>query len=293
MNVRTANRFAPMLTPRSEVTRRNFMNGTAMLAGGAAAGALLPTPAWAANPPPPSHDLRTQGFITSVKNQDVPKRCNGCTAFAVVAMVEGAYNKKNNLSGSKGPDLDEIEFFTLPNPPFGGCQTSQWWPKHALERCKARGLAWQGDPTKTRVSIARFNNLLEPSLQQTQTKMKDWIFSTGPVVAVMVQFDDFDKWGKHWITSNPGRPNPHIYVPGAPMPGSGGPDKDPGPIVGGHVVSIVGYDNAGPVPFWICKNSWGDTWNGDGYVRIAQGKPGQPTVPKCYIDSIDVYGVSL
>lgn len=283
MNVPTANGFAPLPTPSTAVTRRYFMNGTATLAGGAAAGALFPASPRAVNPPPSTYDLRTDGFITSVKNQDLPTECNSCTAFAIVAMVEGAYNKKNNLSGTNGPDLDEMGLFTQPAPPPGGCQTSHWWPKYALERCKTDGLAWQGYPTKPRVQIARFDNLLETSLQQTKTRMKNWVFNTGPVVAVMLQFDDFYKWGKHWTTNNPSQPNPHVYAPGAPLPGSGGAETDPGPIVGGHVVSIVGYDDAGPVPFWICKNSWGDAWNGDGYVRIAQGKPRTTDGPQVQI----------
>jgi hypothetical protein len=245
------------------------------------------------------HDANVN-YITSVENQDDPVECNACTAFAVVATVEGTFNKKNRLTGNPatlGPDLDEMELFTKPAPPLGGCKTSHWWPKHALARGLVLGLAWEGDPAKPRIELKNFVSLLEPSLRQTQDRMKDWIFNRGPVAAVMLQYRDFYDWGKYWQTNHAGQSNvSHVYFPGAPMPGSGAPvdpDKpgDPGPIVGGHVVSIVGYNDTSSIPFWICKNSWGKEWNGDGYILIAQGRSGHPAIPKCFIDSIDVYGV--
>jgi C1A family cysteine protease len=57
--------------------------------------------------------------------------------------------------------------------------------------------------------------------------------------------------------------------------------------VGGHAIAVVGYSKD---DHWICKNSWGDGWNGDGYVRIAQGKN---NTAETYIDCIDVWGVEI
>lgn len=39
----------------------------------------------------------------------------------------------------------------------------------------------------------------------------------------------------------------------------------------GHVVEVVGYHLDGPNSYWIAKNSWGPTWNGDGYFSMAMG----------------------
>jgi subtilisin-like proprotein convertase family protein len=37
-----------------------------------------------------------------------------------------------------------------------------------------------------------------------------------------------------------------------------------------HAVVIAGYDDAGG--YWIVKNSWGPSWNGDGYFKVGYGE---------------------
>jgi len=39
--------------------------------------------------------------------------------------------------------------------------------------------------------------------------------------------------------------------------------------VGGHFVTIVGWDDTGG--YWICRNSWGEDWGMDGYFHIHMG----------------------
>jgi hypothetical protein len=310
------------------VHRRRFLTGATAAAGST----FLPEMAWPATPtagPPRSYDLRDdndKNYITAIKDQEDPLPCNACTAFAIAAAIEGTFNKKNQLTGSPGtlgPNLDEMELFLRPSSgaddvASGGCGTSHWWPKYALARCKSPspGILYQGSSPARYLQID-FKSLLsedtnlsaKKNLEKTQADMKCWIHSKGPVVAVMVQYEDLYAWGKVWGEQHPGIPNPHVYAPGkilsvctacppaASVPAKPAPvaaRKRPRvPIVGGHVVAIVGYDGN---KSWICKNSWGSEWNGDGYVLIEQGDVSGSDrlgVGGCYIDLIDVWGVFL
>ena len=257
--------------PSLAVTRRYFVNGAAALTAGVTTGGILPSPSWAVTP---LFDLKN--YMTPVKDQDDPLPCNSCTAFAVVATVEGTYNKTNGHTGGTGPDMDEMDLFKNAGP-ASRCATTHWWPKEALRYCEMTGLLTAGKP-KTKIKPP--TNLLDPNdnVNNTQTNMKNWIRTHGPVVAVLVQYEDFYGFGNCWFQSNGVTANTNIYAPNK---------HRPGPIIGGHTVSIVGFDNN----YWLCKNSWGATWNGDGYVRIKQGTNGGQA--ETYIDKIDVWGVEI
>ena len=58
-----------------------------------------------------------------------------------------------------------------------------------------------------------------------------------------------------------------------------------------HAIAIVGYSNteSDDTPYWIVRNSWGDDWGEDGYIRMAiRGGDGvcginlEPTFPNIY-----------
>src|SRR5262245_15068324 len=89
-----------LVASHARVTRRQFVDGTCDLAGGIIADGLILSAAWAA-PPNQKVDLTALpintttkvNYISPVKNQHT---CNACTAFAVVAAIEGAYNRTKN-----------------------------------------------------------------------------------------------------------------------------------------------------------------------------------------------------
>ncbi len=257
-----------LATRQHVVTRRHVVAGVAALATGVATQSLFISQASAASYMTPAT------FLTPVKNQH---KCNACTAFAVVAAIETTYNRKYPPGpGTDVLNLSESQLFFAAGPK-GACEATHWWPEDALAYCRKVGLAREDqekfvtDENKL-MKITKASRLIRPKLKDTQDAMRAWISNTGPVIAVMAEYSDFFSFnGGSTATYYPG------YVSGStPW------------FVGGHVLAIVGFDDA--KKHWWCKNSYGKTWNGDGYVNVAYGKSQSDDAS---IDEIDVWGVSF
>ena len=50
-----------------------------------------------------------------------------------------------------------------------------------------------------------------------------------------------------------------------------------------HAIDIVGFNDAGG--YWIVRNSWGPTWDGDGYFHVGYGE--------CSIEKTVYYATAL
>ncbi|XP_046564635.1 zingipain-2-like [Haliotis rubra] len=48
-------------------------------------------------------------------------------------------------------------------------------------------------------------------------------------------------------------------------------DADCSKTVVDHALQVVGYGEEDGQEFWICKNSWGESWGENGYIRIKKG----------------------
>ena len=86
--------------------------------------------------------------------------------------------------------------------------------------------------------------------------MKDEIRSKGPMAIGFNVYKDF-------LTEYTGF---GVYVP-----------REGHAVLGGHAVKVVGWGSElldrGTVEFWLCANSWGQSWGEKGYFRLAMANP--------------------
>ena len=100
--------------------------------------------------------------------------------------------------------------------------------------------------------------------------VKTWIKKEGPVVAAFAVFKNF----------KPELFEKNMYLEAKTETGVFDRDNalDHSNFLGFHAVVVVGWGVedgvvTGPqrlqsVPYWICRNSWGPNWNGDGHFRM-------------------------
>jgi len=288
-------------------SRRELLRNVVALGGVAAVGPALMGEAVAAGKTDqknlaPIHvfDLRgrvgpnANNYISSVKDQG---NCNSCTAFAVIAAIEGSLSFQKHQPITKPglePAFSESQLFFCNVP--RGCDVTAWFPEDALDACLRSGVTDRAnnpyDPINPRGMCKvpggtwSWTRLQSKVRLNNDNEMKQWIAGThpngpgGPVIAVMVEYRDLRQFdGGERVT----------YFPAD--------DPINNPRIGAHVVCIVGFDDTNSNDqFWICKNSWGaggpNHWNpsGDGYFRVKQEKTGRRMT---YIDSFDMWGVVL
>ena len=218
---------------------------------------------------PSNYDLRNvngNNYVTDVKDQ---KSCGSCVSFGTIATVESSLRIQRN-DPNLAVDLSEAHLFFCHGPETGASCDSGWWPHHAYDAFQNKGVVDEpcymyndglekrdcsglcANPDSRAVKIRGYTTLTGQPAQ-----IKEWISSKGPVSACFIVYQDFYSYSsgiyKH-VTGNQ---------------------------VGGHCVTIVGYDdNQG---CWICKNSWYTSWGEQGFFRIAYGE--------CGIDSWSNHGV--
>jgi C1A family cysteine protease len=201
---------------------------------------------------PAAYDLRTGGFVTPVKNQG---GCGSCVSFGTIATIEATFRRQRN-NPNLAIDLSEAHLFYCYAKSKGfGCSTG-WYPDQAMEMSKQgivddacypytagdQNCTLCGDWQNRLVKITNYQKITDIGA------MKDWLANRGALSACFTVYNDF-----------------YSYRSGVYRHVTGG-------VIGGHCVSIVGYDDN--LGCWICKNSWGEGFGEQGYFKIAYGQCG-------------------
>lgn len=204
-------------------------------------------------PLPASFDWREKGVVSEVKDQGF---CGSCWAFSVTGNVEGQWAIKNNrsisLSEQELVDCDKRDdgcgggYMTNAYRSIiemGGLETEKDYP---YEGYLSEGCAYNRSLAKVNIDSYVF-------LPQNETQMAQWLVRNGPIsIGINAAAMQFYKWG----VSHPWR----WFC-------------KPGKI--DHGVLIVGFGEevkkGKTIPYWIVKNSWGNSYGRKGYYMVYRG----------------------
>lgn len=196
---------------------------------------------------PTSVDWRTNGAVTSVKDQG---QCGSCWTFSATGAVEGAW------AISKGQLID------LAEQELVDCATGFSYGSHGCSGGQMEG-AFKFIVENGQCSLASYPytakngdckkcNAVAHISSCSDVKPNDQISLKGAVsqqpVSIAIEADTryFQSYSNGVLTSS-----------------SCGTTLD-------HGVLIVGYGSESGIDYWLVKNSWGTSWGDKGYVKIAR-----------------------
>jgi len=195
---------------------------------------------------PPAWDWRNvngKNYVTDVQDQE---QCGSCVGFGSTATLETTLMVANQSPQMADVKRSELDLFTN----IGTCaegstleDANSWLVAHGTcaERCYPYNGKKQACADTTRIKI------LSATRITSDAAAKAWICTYGPIQGAMDVPLSLENWtgGVYKNTNN-------------------------SPNMGGHCVSIIGYDDSQGC--WIVKNSWGANWCEKGYFRIAYGQ---------------------
>ena len=192
-----------------------------------------------------SWDWRMYNAVTPVKNQG---QCGSCWAFSSTGSTEGAWAIKTgeliNLSEQELVDCSGLRYGN--NGCNGGQIDSAFEYSIVNGQCSSLDYPYTAEKSKCYMceSVTSFRECFNVATND-QVSLKVAVALQPVAVAIDANSYYFQSYSSGILTSE-----------------MCGTDLD-------HGVLIVGYNQEEDIPYWIVKNSWGDTWGENGYVRIA------------------------
>ncbi|CAD5208694.1 unnamed protein product [Bursaphelenchus xylophilus] len=198
---------------------------------------------------PQSHDWRDHGLVNRVKDQE---QCGSCWAFSVVGNIEGQWKRKTGeLISLSEQELVDCDFKDL------ACKGGEMnWAYGEIIRIgglvKEEDYEYVGQKCFCRVDEHPIVTYINDSLQlpANEEAIRQYLFKNGPIsIGLNAKTLKHYKHGIH-------HPFQFLCKP-----------EDTN-----HAVLLVGYGEESGKPYWLLKNSWGESWGEKGYFRVFRGK---------------------
>lgn len=195
---------------------------------------------------PDTVDWRTKGVVNAVKDQ---QQCGSCWAFSTVGSIESAYALKTGTLYS----LSEQQLVDCSGS-YGNLGCSGGLMDNGFEYAESTGLCAENsypytaeDGTckqcKGLVKVKSFVDIP----QGNETALKEAVAIQPVSVAIEADTSSFQ-----------------FYSSGVYDDVSCGLNLD-------HGVVAVGYGTDNGKDYWLVRNSWGQEWGDQGYIKIARG----------------------
>ena len=255
---------------------------------------LAPAPERGDAQPPASFDWRNHdagNWMTSVKDQ---ASCGGCWGFSAVGTAEAAFNI---AAGNPNLDLNLSEQYMIADcSTAGACDGG--WHDTALYYIRDNGIPDEaclpfGDSACTydglgncEASTCTYATGGECSNFRCSDRCSDWASRLHQLDRATCMSSSSTKEAIKEALVDHGPLAVRMNMDGS----FSGDIYQCSSSSTNHAVIIAGYSDSGG--YWIVKNSWGTSWNGDGYFKVAYDNCGIQVQP-CYADASPASGLTI
>ena len=191
---------------------------------------------------PSQLDWREFGVVSNVKNQE---KCGSCWSFSATGAIEGAWAIKHELVSLSEQQLIDCSRFYGDLGCHGGLMDNAF--SYAIDNgmCSEDNYPYQGKGKLCQnCNKSVFVSECIDVTTKNQLHLKEAV-ALGPVSVAIEADKSIFQFYSNGIINN-------IDC---------GTNLD-------HGVLIIGYGIEDDLPYWLVKNSWGDSWGDNGYVKI-------------------------